>query len=98
MAAYEVPVIDVQALVTGRGDPGAAAEALGAACREAGFFYVVGHGVALDLQARLEELSRRFFALGHEAKMRIAMPKADRAWRGFFPVGGELTSGQPDLK
>jgi isopenicillin N synthase-like dioxygenase len=30
--------------------------------------------------------------------MRIAMARGGRAWRGFFPVGGELTSGKPDLK
>src|SRR5581483_10487757 len=26
------------------------------------------------------------------------MAKGGRAWRGYFPVGGELTSGRPDLK
>ena len=30
--------------------------------------------------------------------MRIHMSRGGRAWRGYFPVGGELTSGQPDLK
>ncbi len=30
--------------------------------------------------------------------MEIAMKHGGRAWRGYFPVGGELTSGQPDLK
>src|ERR1044072_3444292 len=28
----------------------------------------------------------------------IAMSRGGRAWRGYFPLGGELTSGQPDLK
>ena len=26
------------------------------------------------------------------------MARGGRAWRGYFPVGGELTSGRPDLK
>ena len=26
------------------------------------------------------------------------MELGGKAWRGFFPVGDELTSGQPDLK
>ena len=26
------------------------------------------------------------------------MERGGRAWRGYFPVGAELTSGQPDLK
>jgi isopenicillin N synthase-like dioxygenase len=30
--------------------------------------------------------------------MRIRMELAGRAWRGYFPVGGELTSGKPDQK
>ena len=30
--------------------------------------------------------------------MAVAMPLGGAAWRGFFPVGGELTSGRPDLK
>src|SRR4051812_2732663 len=98
MTAYQVPIIDVSPLVTGAGDRRAVARALGEACREAGFFYVVGHGVDASLQARLEELSRRFFALPLPEKMAIEMAKAGKAWRGFFPVGGELTSGKPDLK
>jgi isopenicillin N synthase-like dioxygenase len=30
--------------------------------------------------------------------MEIRMARGGRAWRGYFPVGDELTSGQPDLK
>ena len=30
--------------------------------------------------------------------MRIGMARGGRAWRGYFPPGGELTSGRPDLK
>lgn len=71
---------------------------LGQACREVGFFYVVGHGVDEPLQQRLEEVSRRFFAERVETKLEISMSRGGRAWRGYFPVGGELTSGKPDLK
>src|SRR5690606_28011674 len=41
---------------------------------------------------------RTFFALPEATKMEIAMAKGGRAWRGFFPLGGELTSGRPDGK
>jgi isopenicillin N synthase-like dioxygenase len=74
------------------------ARAIGAACRDSGFFYVTGHGVPDSLLARLESLSRQFFALPLEAKLEIAMARGGRAWRGYFPVGAELTSGRPDLK
>ena len=42
--------------------------------------------------------ARAFFALDPDEKAKIAMPLAGRAWRGWFPVGGELTSGTPDRK
>ena len=93
-----VPVIDVGALVTGTGDEAAVGSAIGEACRFNGFFYVIGHGVSEDLQRRLDEMSRSFFALDLSAKLEIRMELAGPAWRGYFPVGGELTSGKPDLK
>jgi len=95
-----LPVIDVSALVErgSRADRAAAARAIEAACRDSGFFYASGHGVPPAALERLDRLSRRFFALPHEVKMEIAMAKGGRAWRGFFPVGDELTSGRPDIK
>ncbi len=98
--AERLPVIDVAPLI-GCGstrDRTAVAKAIEAACRDSGFFYAAGHGVPQGTIDRLDALSRRFFALPHEAKMEIAMAKGGRAWRGFFPVGGELTSGRPDIK
>ena len=68
------------------------------ACREHGFFYVTGHGIGPELPARLAAASAAFFELPLAAKMEIAMARGGRAWRGYFPVGAELTSGQPDLK
>ncbi|GIE99280.1 iron/ascorbate oxidoreductase [Paractinoplanes rishiriensis] len=68
------------------------------ACRDSGFFYVVGHGVPAALLDRLDTLSRRFFALPVAGKMDIAMRHGGAAWRGYFPLGAELTSGRPDRK
>ncbi|MEU0567587.1 2-oxoglutarate and iron-dependent oxygenase domain-containing protein [Nonomuraea sp. NPDC005983] len=94
----ELPVIDIAPLLT-RGDAAhATADEIGAACRDSGFFYVTGHGVPPELPARLDAASRTFFALPAEVKNEISMDRGGRAWRGFFPVGGELTSGRPDLK
>ena len=76
----------------------AVAGEIGAACRASGFFYITGHGVPATLLARLESASRAFFALPVEAKLEIEMARGWRAWRGYFPVGAELTSGRPDLK
>jgi isopenicillin N synthase-like dioxygenase len=93
-----IPVIDIGALVDGSPGRDRVADELGRACREDGFFYAVGHGVAEDLQGRLEEQSREFFAQDVERKLDIRMARGGRAWRGYFPLGGELTSGRPDLK
>jgi isopenicillin N synthase-like dioxygenase len=75
-----------------------AARLMDAAASEYGFFYIIGHGIA---QAGIDALiaqSRTFFSLDVPAKERIHMSLGGRAWRGWFPVGGELTSGRPDLK
>lgn len=93
-----VPVIDVAALVIHGPGQDKVARQLRQACTESGFFYVVGHGVDEQLIARLEELSRRFFALDKSEKMQISMARGGRAWRGYFAVGDELTSGLPDQK
>jgi isopenicillin N synthase-like dioxygenase len=100
MGPVALPVIDVGPL-TGDGTAAAraaVAEQIQAACRDRGFFYVTGHGVPPGLLDDLAEASGQFFALPEADKLEIAMEHGGRAWRGFFPVGAELTSGQPDLK
>jgi isopenicillin N synthase-like dioxygenase len=93
-----IPVIDIAPLVAGASTQAKTAEQIGRACRECGFFYIVGHGLDEALAQRLERLSRQFFAQDTATKMQLRMALAGRAWRGYFPVGGELTSGKPDQK
>src|SRR5262245_15742458 len=97
-ASSRLPIIDVTALITRAGDHAGVARGIARACRESGFFYVIGHQVDETLQRRLEDLSRRFFAQTLDEKLEIRMEKGGRAWRGYFPVASELTSGRPDLK
>jgi isopenicillin N synthase-like dioxygenase len=94
-----LPIIDV-ALLFGADGPSRArvAQEIGRACRDHGFFYATGHGIAPRLLTRLDEASRAFFALPDFEKNDIAMTRGGPAWRGYFPVGGELTSGKPDQK
>ncbi|MBK6855207.1 MAG: isopenicillin N synthase family oxygenase [Microthrixaceae bacterium] len=103
----QLPVIDVSALTAKRDPPLTSpadpdqmevARQIDEACRRDGFFLITGHGVIPDLQRRLDRASRAFFDLPDTVKADVAMPRAGNAWRGWFPVGGELTSGQPDLK
>ncbi len=94
----EVPIVDVAPLVADVGDQKAVAGAIRRACTENGFFYVIGHGVSEGLNRRLEERSQAFFEQDVAKKLEIRMALGGRAWRGYFPLGGELTSGKPDEK
>jgi isopenicillin N synthase-like dioxygenase len=98
VVADRLPVIDFTGFDLDLQRRRASAARIGAACRMHGFFYVAGHGIAPALLERLEMLSRQFFALPLEEKLRIEMTRGGRAWRGYFPVGNELTSGVPDRK
>ena len=98
MNGSDIPVIDISPLVSGTGDRSEVASEIRRACRESGFFYIVGHAVDSSLVRRLEDVSRRFFAQDKERKLEISMSRGGRAWRGYFPVGGELTSGRADRK
>ena len=110
MADDHLPLIDVGPLLghpAAVGGPDSApvdpavvevAAAIDAACRRYGFFRVTGHGVAPGALTHLERLAREFFARPVADKERIAMRHGGAAWRGWFPLGGELTSGRPDLK
>src|SRR5262245_35744363 len=93
-----LPIIDVAPLFHRGADLGPIARAIRHACEEVGFFYITSHGIAPELIARMNALSRRFFERPEEEKRAIAMAHGGRAWRGFFPLGGELTSGEPDRK
>ena len=87
-----LPVIDMSALFDRSAGAAGVAGQIRAACEAHGFFYLVGHGVGDEVLANLELESRRFFARPTPEKMAISMARGGRAWRGYFPVGGELTS------
>lgn len=93
-----LPIIDIASLGVGSADLTRVGADLDRACCEFGFFYVTGHGIDPALSARMIGLAEEFFALSIEQKLEIAMAHGGRAWRGYFPVDGELTSGRPDRK
>lgn len=100
-ADRQLPLIDVAPLLDATARPAAidqVADAVDRACRRWGFFLLVGHGAPAGALDRLDAAARRTFALPDEDKAAIAMARAGRAWRGWFPEGGELTSGIADRK
>jgi isopenicillin N synthase-like dioxygenase len=97
----DLPTIDIAPLLNPNATAdvrAAVARQIDAACRTNGFFSIIGHGVDPLLQDRLETAAQDFFDRSEQTKAEIAMSKAGSAWRGWFPVGGELTSGIPDRK
>lgn len=97
----ELPLIDVSPLLDPATDASAVARVaaeIDAACRSLGFFRITGHGISIERFAALDNAGRDFFGQPEEAKAEVAMPLAGAAWRGWFPVRGEITSGRPDRK
>ncbi|KAA2313913.1 isopenicillin N synthase family oxygenase [Pseudooceanicola sediminis] len=92
----EVPVLDLTPLTTG-GDITALAEALDAACRNTGFFYVKNHGVPEFTLNAVFGATRRYFALPQEVRDAHVMDPVFR--RGFMPQGVTKHPGfKADLK
>ena len=81
-----------------RSDVEMVAREIDLACRRDGFFRIIGHGIDPGLFDRMNVSARDFFDRPEAEKAEVAMARAGAAWRGWFPVGGELTSGRPDRK
>ncbi|MEI8238128.1 MAG: 2OG-Fe(II) oxygenase family protein [Actinomycetota bacterium] len=75
-----------------------ASECIDRACREVGFFAVPLPDRLAQARVELLDLAAAFFARPDIDKARSSMERGGHAWRGWFPLDGELTSGAPDHK
>ncbi|CAK9161432.1 unnamed protein product [Ilex paraguariensis] len=99
-----IPLIDVSPLLAKWDDPNMAKDEgvaevvrqLDQACREAGFFYVKGHGIPDSLIKEVRDMTHRFFNLPYEEKLKIKMSAAT-GYRGYQHVGENITKGVPDM-
>ena len=75
------------------------ASALGRACRETGFFCVVGHGLEQQRLDRVFDATRTFFALPLAEKARLSIDRSPHN-RGYVGLGAENLdpSALPDRK
>jgi isopenicillin N synthase-like dioxygenase len=92
--AAGIPVIDLSAALTG--DPDARRAAAGAihrACRDTGFFYAAGHGIAPSLIEQQFAWAKRFFDLPEAEKRAIDM-KLSPSTAGYEPIGGQVLDSQ----
>ncbi len=68
-------------------------------CSNHGFFYITNYNPKIDtIFGELYNLSQQFFSMPMTEKNKIKMSLGGLAWRGYFSVGEELTSGKPDKK
>jgi isopenicillin N synthase-like dioxygenase len=96
-----IPVIDISSL-----DADPALRQIDAACRDWGFFQIVGHGFPADLIAAMHANMHAFFALPLATKRAIErtatnpwgyydreLTKNTRDWKQIFDVGPDETEG-----
>ncbi|KAK9678514.1 hypothetical protein RND81_11G216800 [Saponaria officinalis] len=99
-----IPIIDISALVEKSDDASIAEDAamwdavrqLDDACKQAGFFYVKGHGIPNSLLKEVKDITRQFFHLPLEEKLKIKL-SAETGYRGYQEVGDNVTKGVPDM-
>jgi isopenicillin N synthase-like dioxygenase len=100
--AETIPIIDISTLLNVSPSSSAAladcVSQIRDACCTAGFFYIINHGIPASVEDELEASAAAFFARPQSEKRAIRMALGGSAWRGYFAVGEELTSGLPDQK
>ena len=85
-----IPIVDVGALrAPDASARRAVAQEIARACEEVGFLYVANHGIAAGVIDALVAMSREFFALPVETKLRYYIGLS-RNHRGYVPVGEEV--------
>jgi isopenicillin N synthase-like dioxygenase len=94
MPSDRVPVIDIQPLHGHGPRHDRTVLAIGAACRQYGFFQITGHGISSDLIEQVWGETKRFFALPADAKRAVSRSKENA--RGWY--NRELTKNTRDMK
>ena len=100
-----VPVIDLTPFVAAGPSDGRrrVGEAIDRACREFGFFTIVGHGIGDDVIEPVRRAALAFFDLPLDEKLAVVMP-GDGYPYGYSPLSGESLNrslggeAPPDLK
>ncbi|CAL5326219.1 unnamed protein product [Camellia sinensis] len=99
-----IPLIDISPLLAKWDDPNMAQDQgitgvvkqLDQACREAGFFYVKGHGIPDSIIKEVRNVARKFFSLPYEEKLKIKISPTT-GYRGYQRMGENITKGIPDM-
>jgi isopenicillin N synthase-like dioxygenase len=96
MKLVSVPVIDISPFRLGGSEARLAlAKTVDRACRDIGFLVISGHGVDQTLVDQTRAVSREFFDLPLEQKMRVARPAPD-VTRGYIGIDEESLARSRD--
>lgn len=79
-----IPIIDITPLVSRDAKQEGVVNEIRDACETVGFFYVIGHGISLDIQTKIFSTARDFFALPEHVKHGVGVAKS-RCFRGYVP-------------
>jgi isopenicillin N synthase-like dioxygenase len=98
-AFKKLPLVDISLLFSSKLDERKlAAKALGKAARDAGFLYIVGHGIPKHLIENLKTRTQKYFAQPLEEKMQDYIGHSNNH-SGYVPEGEEQYHlAKPDLK
>jgi isopenicillin N synthase-like dioxygenase len=99
--AEQVPMVDLAPYYIAQSQDQEAQRAIQAvhdAASTWGFFVVTGTKVPPQVQSSLLSSSRTFFDLPLDIKNSLDVRNGGAAWRGYMPLGGELTHGNMDWK
>ncbi|KAG6556243.1 hypothetical protein Mapa_002184 [Marchantia paleacea] len=86
MAGHVERLLTLDVIDLAENDQHKRAQKLKKACLDHGFFYLINHGIDLELIDKVFEQSKLFFDLPVDEKMRSSQ---DRNYRGYTPLGKE---------
>ncbi len=95
--ALQLPVIDFSLLNGNEKQRQQFLATLSQAARDVGFFYLIHHGIDQQLLNEVQRVSRAFFALPLDEKLRVKMANSPH-FRGYNLEGSEITRSQPDFR
>jgi len=82
----EVPIIDLKFFqFKDEGEKAALVRQISDACRNAGFFYIVNHGIAPESVKDMFDAADEFFSLPKEKKEEVALKNSQKKFRGYLP-------------
>lgn len=99
ISGLTVPIIDISALIRDSNDSAImeTASLIGNACREVGFFIILGHNVDRSVVDAAWEATSQFFELDLDEKLQYVKPQEIYPF-GYTPLGGETLSAGKDTE